>query len=90
MANSLETNIKKSGILVTRCEPTVRDFDEHSAGKNVVLIFAGEYITGSSGLFSYISSKCSDEGIHLCLVGYPNELSVIEIRKKRGYNRISR
>ena len=78
IVNSLETNIKKSGITVTRCDPNVRDFDEFIPGKDIVLIFAGEFVSGSSGLFSYISSKCSEDGIHLCLVGYPNELAVIE------------
>ena len=78
MVNSLEMNIKKSRINVTRYEPTVRDFDEYSGGKDIILIFAGEYIVDSSGLLSYISSKCSDEMIYPCLVGYLDELTVME------------
>ncbi|MBO4414410.1 MAG: response regulator [Lachnospiraceae bacterium] len=78
MVNSLEMNIKKCKINVTRCEPTVRDFDEYSGGKDIVLIFAGEYLDDSSGLFSYISSKCQEETIYPCLVGYLDELTVME------------
>ncbi len=78
MVNSLETNIKKSGIYVTRCEPTIRDFDEHIAGMRIVLIFAGEFIKVSEGLFSYITSKCKEDRIHICVVGYPNEISDME------------
>ena len=78
MVNSLEMNIKKCGIHVTRCEPTIRDFDHNCVGMNIVLIFAGDFVTDSSGLFTYISSVCTIEKMHLCLVGYPNELSVME------------
>ena len=78
MINSLETNIKKAGIYVTKCEPSVRDFDETIAGKDIVLLFAGEYIIESSGLLSYISSKCTEEQIHFCVVGYPNEIADVE------------
>ncbi len=87
MVNSLENNLKKEGILVTRCEPTVRDVDEKIDGKDMVLLFAGEYIQNSSGLLSYITSKCSDECNHFCVVGYPNELA--EIEKQVDVSRIS-
>jgi DNA-binding response OmpR family regulator len=78
MINSLETNIKKATIYVTKCEPNVRDFDENIVGKDIVLLFAGEFITESSGFLSYLSSKCTEENIHLCVVGYPNEIADIE------------
>ena len=78
MVNSLENSIKKTGINVTRCEPTVRDADENIIGKDIVLMFAGDYISNTSGLLSYIASKCTDELVHFCIVGYPNELQEIE------------
>ena len=78
MINSLETNIKKAGIYVTRCEPFVREFDECVAGKDMVLLFAGEFIQDAAGFFSYMSSKCTEDNIHLCVVGYPNEIAEIE------------
>ena len=87
MVNSLENNIKKEGILITRCEPTVRDVDEHIDGKDIVLLFAGDFIKNSSGLLSYISSKCADECNNFCVVGYPNEIS--EIEKEVDVSRIT-
>ena len=78
MVNSLENNLKKEGLYITRCEPMVRDVDEHIDGKDMVILFAGEYITGSGAALSYISSKCADECIHFCVVGYPNEIQEIE------------
>ena len=87
MVNSLENNIKKEGIYVTRCEPTVRDVDENFYGKDIVLLFAGEFIKSAAGLLSYISSKCSDECTHFCIVGYPNEIA--EIEKEVDISRIS-
>ena len=87
MVNSLENNIKKEGIYVSRCEPTVRDVDEHINGKDIVLLFAGDFIKNSSGLLSYITSKCADECNHFCIVGYPNEIA--EIEKEVDISRIS-
>ena len=78
MVNSLETNIRKEGIIVSRCEPNVREVDENIYGKDIILMFAGEYIQNSSGLLSYISSKCAEECVHFCVVGYPNEIQLIE------------
>ena len=87
MVNSLETSIKKAGIYVTRCEPSVRDFDEHIAGIGMVLLFAGEFVKNSAGLFTYISSKCTEDNIHFCVVGYPNEIA--EIEKKMEISNIT-
>ncbi|MBR5089717.1 MAG: response regulator [Ruminiclostridium sp.] len=78
MVNSIENNLKKEGLYVTRCEAAVRDIDEHIGGKDMVILFAGEYITQAGSALSYISSKCADECIQLCIVGYPNEIQVIE------------
>jgi len=87
MVNSIENNLKKEGLYITRCEPMVRDVDEHIDGKDMVILFAGEYITGSGAALSYISSKCADECIHFCAVGYPNEIQ--EIEKSVGVARIT-
>ena len=87
VVNSLENNIKKEGIYVTRCEPTVRDVDQNIDGKDIVLLFAGDFIKNSSGLLSYITSKCSDECNHFCIVGYPNEIA--EVEKEVDISRIS-
>ncbi|MBO6231926.1 MAG: response regulator [Ruminiclostridium sp.] len=78
MINSLENNMKKEGMYVSRCEPNVRDVDENINGKDIIILFAGDYIQNSSGLLSYIASKCADECVHFCIVGYPNELQEIE------------
>ncbi|MBQ9384697.1 MAG: response regulator [Ruminiclostridium sp.] len=87
MVNSLENNLKKEGIYVTRCEPTVREVDAHIDGKDIVLLFAGEFVNNSAGLLSYIASKCTDECNHFCIVGYPAEIA--EIEKEVDVSRIS-
>lgn len=78
MVNSLENNIRKEGIHVSQCEANVREVDENIEGKDIILMFAGEYIQNSSGLLSYIASKCAEECVHFCVVGYPNEIQLIE------------
>ena len=78
MINSIENNLKKEGLYINRCEPTVRDVDEHIGGMDMVILFAGDYITGAGAVLSYISSKCAEDCIYLCVVGYPNEIQVIE------------
>lgn len=87
MVNSLENNLKREGLYITKCEPTVRDVDEHIDEKDMVILFAGEYITGSGSALSYISSKCANECINFCVVGYPNEIQ--EIEKAVGVERIT-
>ena len=78
MVNSLENSIKKEGISVTRCAPNVREVDENINDNDIILLFAGDFIENTTGLISYIASKCSDECVQFCIVGYPNEIQNIE------------
>ena len=78
MTNTLETNLKRDGIEIVMCEPEIRGIDQKIENADLVLLFAGDYIREASAVISYTASKCSEECLHFCVAGYPNELALIE------------
>ena len=78
LVNTLENNLRKEGISTSQCEPDVQSVGKNLAGTDLVLMFAGDYIADSAEFISDTASKCADEFIQFCVIGYPNELAEIE------------
>ena len=82
LINSLESRLKKEGLVLHRCEPSFDEIDAHIPANpedlQMILLFAGELKGPSQGVPAYVAGKCEELEVPFCMVGYPDELGKLE------------
>jgi CheY-like chemotaxis protein len=77
MAEALDNNLKKQGLITEFAEHKVRSIEEKKQDSDIILLLAGDYIYNSPEALVYLKDITVDEERPLCAIGHDEELEVI-------------
>ena len=77
-ASALAAELAARGIGAVRAEPVVEAIEREAAGAEVFLLFAEDLVYSAPDVLSRLGGLCFGKGKLLCVVGYREELAVIE------------
>ncbi len=78
MIGSLESNMKAAGYDIVQAMPNVEEITNKKEDVDMYLLFAGEFLYDSYNVLVYLKDVCAEEEKMLCIIGYNNEIEMIE------------
>ena len=76
--DSLKNNLTGAGFMVHTTEPDKDLIRSHKESIDIILMYAGDYISKSGDVLEYIRELCADEDKKFFVVGYPAEIEEIK------------
>ena len=78
MIDSLDTNMKASGFVTVRAQPDIEEISSKKEDVDMYLLYAGDFLYNVSNVLVYLKDVCAEEEKMLCIIGYNNEIELIE------------
>ncbi len=75
---ALTVELEELGVSVARTGTAVKEVEQEAGGADIFLLFAEDFVCGSPDVIEGIGKLCFGKGRLLCVVGYREELAMIE------------